>query len=112
MVAAKEEINVATYYEQRLATKKCAAFGDELRKSFAATRELILQINKQRDLLVNNDVLCRSIKLRNPYLLPLHFMQVELLYRVREGKNAEDVELQQALLTSVAGIAAGMKNTG
>jgi phosphoenolpyruvate carboxylase len=63
-------------------------------------------------MLSNNHVLDISINLSNPYLLPLHLLQVELLYRVRaQGMDASD-ELVPALLTSIVGIAAGMRNTG
>lgn len=112
MVLAKSEINVAEHYEQRLVPEELFAFGADLRKQFVADKKVLLQVLGTDKLLANNHVLDRSINLRNPYLLPLHLLQVELLYRVREqGQEARD-ELIQALLTTIVGIAAGMRNTG
>lgn len=112
MVLAKVETNIARHYEQRLGAKECESLGSNLRDNFAQTRATLLQILQQDKLLVNSSVLDRSIDLRNPYLWPLHFMQVELLHRVRDANNAGDPQLRQALFTSIAGIAAGMRNTG
>lgn len=112
MVCAKVDINVAALYEARLGKKSLVDFGSQLRADFIATDEIVRQILQQETLLVNSKYLDRSIKLRNRYLIPLHFMQVELLYRIREKKNLQDGDLLQALLTSVVGIAAGMRNTG
>ena len=112
MVLAKADINVAAHYEQRLVPSDLVALGINLREQFTKTSEIILRALEQTKLLANNHVLDRSIQLRNPYLLPLHLLQVELLYRVRLNQNEVDGEVMQALLVSIAGIAAGMRNTG
>ncbi len=112
MILAKADINVAAYYEQRLVPSTLSKFGAQLREQFTQVQSILLRVLGTDRLLVNNHVLDRSINLRNPYLLPLHLLQVELLYRVREqGMDARE-ELVQALLTSIVGIAAGMRNTG
>lgn len=112
MVLAKVDINVTSHYEQRLVSSDLFALGEDLRAQFATSRQIMLQVLGTEKLLAKNHVLDRSINLRNPYLLPLHLLQVELLYRVREqGDNAPE-ELIQALLTTIVGIAAGMRNTG
>lgn len=55
----------------------------------------------------------QAIALRNPYTDPLNVLQAELLYRVRHSEEGEDCEnLEQALMITIAGIAAGMRNTG
>lgn len=112
MVLAKADINVAANYEQRLVPKELLDFGRQLREQFVVTRDLLLRVLGQDKLLELNPVLDRSIKLRNPYLLPLHLLQVELLSRVRDGGDNVPEQVIQALLVSIAGIAAGMRNTG
>ena len=67
---------------------------------------------KQLDHLLDDQrVLQRNIRLRNPYVDPLHLLQIDLLQRWREG-NREDDELLEALKASVKGIALGIQNTG
>ena len=63
-------------------------------------------------LLTGEPRLKRSIELRNPYIDPIHRLQVELLRRARALPGEPDPELERALLLSVQGIAAGMRNTG
>lgn len=112
MVLAKADIDVANHYEQRLVPKELFPFGAELRKKFLADNEILLKVLDSDNLLSKNHVLDRSINLRKPYLLPLHLLQVELLYRVREQGEEARPEVTQALLTTIVGIAAGMRNTG
>ena len=61
-------------------------------------------------MLETNEVLARSIRLRNPYVDPLSLIQVELLRRKRAGEESE--ELNHALAATINGIAAGLRNTG
>jgi phosphoenolpyruvate carboxylase len=56
-------------------------------------------------------VIQRSIRLRNPYVDPMSFLQVDLLRRWR-AKHREDAALEQALFTTIKGIARGLQNTG
>lgn len=112
MVLAKADINIVEHYEDRLVPKELHKFGAKLRKQFVQDKEILAKILGNDRLLVRNTSLDRSIHFRAPYLLPLHLLQVELLYRVREqGENASD-EIIKALLTTIVGIAAGMRNTG
>lgn len=112
MVFAKADINVAQHYEQRLVAPKLQSLGTKLRDQFKQAKEVLLKVLGEDRLLEHNPVLDRSIQLRNPYLLPLHLLQVELLYRVRDDEEHVQEEVLQALLVSIAGIAAGMRNTG
>ena len=60
-------------------------------------------------------MLRRSIDVRNPYVDPINLLQVELLRRLRsqsETRNEDEVWLRRALLVTINGVAAGMRNTG
>ena len=70
----------------------------------------VLAITKQKDLLEKNQVLARSIKLRNPYVDPMHLIQVDMLQRKRAGENTSEVN--RALAATISGISAGLRNTG
>jgi phosphoenolpyruvate carboxylase len=77
----------------------------------------VLAITGHAQLLEDNPVLRRSIDVRNPYVDPINLLQVELLRRLRsaEQSDLEDPEtdtLRRALLVTINGIAAGMRNTG
>ena len=69
------------------------------------------KITGHQDLLANNDVMRWSIKVRNPYTDPLHLLQAELMGRLRDQPEA-DARLESALMVTITGIAAGMRNTG
>jgi phosphoenolpyruvate carboxylase len=116
MVLAKIDLRVVNYYEQRLLSNKpadadLATLGDELR---AALGEAINAVQKLRkhSLLDNNPVLRDTIQRRNPYIDPLHITQVELMRRLRLLGEEENPLLEQGLMVSIAGIAAGLRNTG
>ena len=81
-----------------------------LREEFLRTERVILAITGQTDLLENNPVLYRSIRLRNPYVDPMSLIQVDLLRRKRTG--VQDNKLDYALAATINGIAAGLHNTG
>ncbi len=81
---------------------------------YVRTREAILAVTQQHDLLDNEPVLQRAIRLRNPYVDPLNLVQIGLLRRFR-GLPADSPErdrLLHALRLSIVGIASGLKNTG
>ncbi|MCA1614340.1 MAG: phosphoenolpyruvate carboxylase, partial [Acidobacteria bacterium] len=77
---------------------------------FGRTREILLRVTGQRELLERNPVLARSIRLRNPYVDPMSLIQIELLRRLRGGEETE--ELKYALAATINGISAGLRNTG
>ncbi|GAC1427949.1 MAG: phosphoenolpyruvate carboxylase [Terriglobales bacterium] len=79
-------------------------------EEFERTRQVILSITRQNELLSQNAVLSRSIRLRNPYVDPMSLIQVDLLRRKRSGEDSED--LNYALGATINGIAAGLHNTG
>jgi phosphoenolpyruvate carboxylase len=83
---------------------------DMLHEEFELTRKQILGLTEQSQLLENNAVLFRSIRLRNPYVDPMSLIQVDLLRRKRSSKS--DNSLDYAIGATMNGIAAGLHNTG
>lgn len=81
-----------------------------LKEEFLRTRQALLSITGQKELLESNPVLLRSIRLRNPYVDPMSLVQVDLLRRKRAGENID--ALNYALGGTINGIAAGLHNTG
>jgi phosphoenolpyruvate carboxylase len=81
-----------------------------LEEEFVRSRQMILRVAGQRDLLGRNRVLARSIRLRNPYVDPMSLIQVELLRRRQEKQDG--AQLEYPLGATINGIAAGLHNTG
>ncbi|MGC1374414.1 MAG: phosphoenolpyruvate carboxylase [Candidatus Sulfotelmatobacter sp.] len=115
LAMAKADFTIARLYADLITD---AALRDRvfamLRDEFNRTRETILTITSQKELLETNPVLLRSIRLRNPYVDPLSLIQVDLLRRKRSG-SAElpnGASLNYALGATMNGIAAGLHNTG
>ncbi|MEH8717996.1 phosphoenolpyruvate carboxylase, partial [Klebsiella pneumoniae] len=91
------------------------ALGSELRKLLAADINVVLAIANDSHLMADLPWIAESIQLRNIYTDPLNVLQAELLHRSRqaeeEGKDP-DPRVEQALMVTIAGVAAGMRNTG
>jgi phosphoenolpyruvate carboxylase len=85
---------------------------DVIRAEHATTLEEILLLTEQDELLQTAPVLQRTLELRDAYLAPLHALQVSLLARSRASGADVDPALRRALLLTINGIAAGMRNTG
>jgi phosphoenolpyruvate carboxylase len=81
-------------------------------EEYRRTEGCILKVTGQTDLLETEPWLKRSIQLRNPYIDPMNYLQVDLLRRWREAQGAEADALREAVLLSVNGVAAGLRNTG
>jgi len=116
MVLAKSAPGIAAYYDELLGPPQTEGIGRRLRGLRDDTERAILQCLKTDELLADNAVLRRSIRVRNPYVDPLNLLQAELLRRVRALDPDADPEvaeqLNDALLITINGIAAGMRNTG
>jgi len=83
---------------------------DLFEAEFHRTVRAVLAITRQTELLQTNQVLGRSIKLRNPYVDPMHLIQVDLLRRKRAGEDTPEVN--RAIAATISGISAGLRNTG
>jgi len=77
---------------------------------FHLTVSTLLQVTRQSALLQNDQVLGRSIKLRNPYVDPMHLIQIDMLRRKRAGQDTPEVN--RAIAATISGISSGLRNTG
>ena len=115
MVLAKSDLRIASYYEQTLLDDdKLQALGTDLRERLQRCIQRLLELKEQTALLEGEPVFAHSMRVRNPYTDPLHYLQAELLRRNRESEGKGDVQdlVERALKVTMAGIAAGMRNTG
>eukprot|EP00606_Chrysophyceae_sp_TOSAG23-5_P000038 GSChrysophyteH2.ASY1.ANO1.572.1 assembled CDS len=115
MILAKSESRIAMNYDKQLVTdKESLVLGEELRKSMDVSVQAVLSVSGNPELQSENLVLRRSMAVRNPYIDPLNVIQAELLKRSRAGgaTEAEDRLLRDALLITINGVAAGMRNSG
>lgn len=110
MVYSKAEPNLAKYYETCLVPKNLHHLGEALRERLATGIKAVLELTQSDTLMSHTPWNKESITLRNPYIDPLNFMQAELLARTRKEDASANVEL--ALMLTIAGVAAGMRNTG
>jgi len=110
MVLAKGDMGIAKLYSQ-LAGDLHERFYPLIEEEFNLTLELILKYSGQEHLLEGDVTLQRAIMLRNPYVDPMSFLQVDLLARWRRS-GSNDAQLFDTLLASVNGIAQGLQNTG
>ncbi|KAF0804820.1 phosphoenolpyruvate carboxylase [Alcanivorax xiamenensis] len=111
MVLAKADSRVAAWYEERLTDDAdLTRLGESLRQRLAGTVGALGRLTGRGDLLDNNPVMRWSIRVRDPYTDPLHLLQAELMARLRDRDS--DRVLESALMVTIAGIAAGLRNTG
>ena len=117
MALAKADADIAAHYDRFLVPSDLQHLGETLRARLAGAIDTVLAISRHTQLLEDNPVLRRSIDVRNPYVDPINLLQVELLRRLRSAEKADADEsetdwLRRALLVTINGIAAGMRNTG
>ncbi|WP_323154228.1 phosphoenolpyruvate carboxylase [Pseudomonas alvandae] len=112
MVLAKADADIAQSYDERLVEPALLPLGVHLRDLLSQACAVVLGLTGQSQLLAHSPDTLEFIRLRNTYLDPLHLLQAELLARSRQQDVAQGSPVEQALLVSVAGIAAGLRNTG
>ena len=110
MVLNKSDTDVAAYYEQKLVPESLRPLGHELRQRLNHLKQTVLTIQDRERLQEHMPLIAEAIRVRNPYIDPLHVLQAELLLRDRDHPGNPQVE--QALMVTMAGIAAGLRNTG
>ncbi len=111
MVYTKCNLEISRYYDERLADPKLLPLGDRLREQLQKDIKSVLNVENNENLMQSDPWGQESIRLRNIYVEPLNMLQAELLYRTRQTEETSS-ELEEALMVTIAGIAAGMRNTG
>ncbi|MBP0022045.1 MAG: phosphoenolpyruvate carboxylase [Cyanobacteria bacterium SBLK] len=126
MTLSKADLRMARHYVRELSPRedleRFEAVLTQIEAEFHRTREMILNITGHQTLLDSDEDLQRSVQLRNGNIVPLGFLQVALLKRLRQYSNATTAglihyryskeELLRGALLTINGIAAGMRNTG
>ncbi len=110
MMLTKTDLTIAGRYVAELVPPPLHPLFEKIVSEYEQTVAEILTITGGSRLLQSQPVLARTLEVRDRYLEPLHHLQVSLLARYRAGSR--DPQLERALLTTVNGIAAGMRNTG
>jgi phosphoenolpyruvate carboxylase len=111
MALGKADLGTARLYSTLVADAKLRErIYDMFEAEFHRTVRAVLAVTRQTELLQTNQVLAHSIKLRNPYVDPMHLIQVDMLRRKRAGEDTPEVN--RALAATINGISAGLRNTG
>lgn len=116
MSLLKADIGIAALYSDLVPDRKFAdSLFTRIRDENERTREAVLKVTGHHELMDADPVIQRSVQLRNPYVDPLNYIQVELLRRLRglpDSEGDEAKSLREAIFVTINGIAAGLRNTG
>ena len=111
MTLAKTDLVMARKYVEQLVEPSLRHFLDDIEAEFELTKREIALLTKQTEILDDQPILARTLQVRDAYLAPLHLLQISLLDQVRENPDADPI-LRRALLLTINGVAAGLRNTG
>ncbi|BED91059.1 phosphoenolpyruvate carboxylase [Pseudoalteromonas sp. MM1] len=112
MVFSKADSWLSEHYDNALVEDMYKPLGVSLRKELEEAISLVQSLSPQNSLLADQPWIKESIALRNPYTDPLNVLQVELLRRARSSEKGSEGDIDNALMITMTGIAAGMRNTG
>ena len=111
MTLAKTDLVMARKYVKTLVDPSLHHFLDTIEEEFELTKAEILLLTSKKELLGDQPILARTLQIRDAYLSPLHLLQVTLLNKVRNEGNVDPL-ISRALLLTINGVAAGLRNTG
>ena len=112
MTLAKTDLAIAERYVQVLVPEPLRHIFTKIREEYERTVEEVLAVTGSKRILEAQPSLARTLAVRDTYLEPLHHLQVALLQQHRALQPTADEKLERALLVTINGIAAGMRNTG
>jgi phosphoenolpyruvate carboxylase len=116
MSLLKADMSIAALYAELVPdrTQADAIFAD-IRSEYDRTEQAVLAITGHTMLMEEDPIIQQSVQLRNPYVDPLNYIQVEMLRRLRalSNQNGEEAEaIREVIALTINGIAAGLRNTG
>ena len=111
MTMAKTDLKMARKYVETLVDPELHHFLEEIEEEFELTVKELLNLTNKKELLGDQPILARTLQVRDAYLAPLHMLQVVLLNRVRKNPDGDPL-FGRALLLTINGVAAGLRNTG
>jgi phosphoenolpyruvate carboxylase len=116
MVFDKADPTISQAYDARLVPEELKHFGDTLREELIASIKMLLALTGQTKVMETDTQGRESMNIRAGYLQPLHYLQIELLERIRNSGQSDDcvaiATLERGMMVAISGIAIGMRNTG
>ena len=115
MTVAKADMKIAQHYVTELVPPEFHHMFEKVKAEYEETKNQILWLTGEKEILDNQISLKKTLQIRDTYLLPLQYLQVSLLKKVRElNQNPENTDplLRRTLLLTINGIATGLRNTG
>jgi phosphoenolpyruvate carboxylase len=110
MTVAKTDLHTARKYVSTLVEPQLRHLLETIQEEFDLTIKELLLLTGKEEILGDQQILARTLQIRDAYLAPLHLLQISLLKKVRQDKS--DPLITRALLLTINGVAAGLRNTG
>jgi len=109
----RADMEIAGMYAKLADPKVADVIFNDIKTEFELSREMLLKVTESSEVLDAEPWLQHSIKVRNPYVDPMNYIQVALLQELRSNPDHPDLEkLQRSIVLSINGIAAGLQNVG